>query len=396
MRFFEDSIASYKDVGHHGYYIANGKNFLYRYNAYVEATQSHTTVDWNFNDELYKTVNWGRPLNRSLPDIYKDRAQQLRDQYDYLILAFSGGSDSDSMLHAFLDNKIPVDEVWVDWPLGLMDKTNFRPSTDLDYVNLASEWHYTVAPKLNFLRAQHPEIKIHVSDSSSLGSMEDQDDTSIIVGFRTSYQNVTRMRYICSYQQQLFDQGLQVALVTGTEKPNMLIKDNNLCAFFSDLPTVFKSDITPDRHTRVEFFYWSPDSPYMVVNQLHEVIKYLQQNFEEFERIEHHLRTNDHLIDRTKNLDRAINQACYPTWKKTFQTNKFIYTFESNQFNSLLLPYIHTEKFAKVYHHRYFADSAVIRPDLIFHPQQKNRGKNMTKFYPIMSIQKFLQGVNKK
>ena len=395
MKFFEDTSASSDDVRHHGFYIVNGKNYLYRYNALVEATQTKNKIEWNFNDDVFCKINWRQPLDKPILDIYKERAQQLRDKYDYLILAYSGGSDSDNILHAFIDNNIRLEEVWVDWPHGLMDKTGFKPTANRDYENLASEWAYTIGPKLQQLAVSHPGIKIHVSDSSSQGIIDDFDDTSIIVGFRTSYQNIRRMRYICDYQQKIYDRGIDVALVTGTEKPTLVIRNNNLCARFHDLPTVFKNDITADRHTIIEYFYWTPDYPYVVVNQTHEIIKYLQRNPLEFQRLEEHMRTGVDSINRAKNLDSAINISCYPTWKHLFQTNKFVYTFESNQFNSLLLPFIHTEKFAKVYHHRYFEDSATIDPALIFHPDFKNTGKNHNKIYPVMSLQNFYQGVFK-
>jgi hypothetical protein len=40
MKFFEDTSASSDDVKHHGFYIVNGKNYLYRYNALVAASQA--------------------------------------------------------------------------------------------------------------------------------------------------------------------------------------------------------------------------------------------------------------------------------------------------------------------------------------------------------------------
>jgi len=391
MKFFEDTVATFKDVAHHGYYVVGNKNYLYRYNALVAATQYKQELKWNFNDEVYSTVNWQKPIDRPIQEIYRERAQQLRDQYDYLILAYSGGSDSDNILHAFIDNNIRLDEVWVDWPHGLMDRVGFRTNASLDYKNLPSEWDYTIKPKLEQLAKICPGVKIHISDSSSQGIVDDHEDTSVLVGFRTSYQNIRRQRYINNYQQHLYDRGIDVALITGIEKPGLIIKDNNLAAVFNDLPTVFKNDFTNNRHTVIEYFYWSPDSPYMVVNQIHEIIRYFRNNLSEFHRVEHHMCTGEHAVKRSMNLDHAVNAACYPTWNGSFQTDKFNYTFESNQFNALLLPFLNTEKFAQVFYHRYFADAALIDPKLIFHPVFKNRGRNSLKIYPVMSLTKFYQ-----
>lgn len=340
MKFFDDTVAAFKDVAHHGYYVCNNKNYLYRYNALVEATRSKQAIDWNFNNEVYNTVDWRKPLNRPLSELYRERAQQLRDKYKYLILAYSGGSDSDNILRAFVDNNIHLDEVWVDWPHGLIDKVGFTYSSSVAYENLPSEWVYTIGPKLEQLAIQNPDIKIHISDAASSGVIEDYDDTSVLVGFRTSYQNIRRQRYISNYQQQLYDKGIDVALVTGTDKPALAIRGTNLVAIFHDLPTVFKNDLTATRHTVLEYFYWTPDMPYIVVNQIHELINYFMNNVAEFRKYEHYMRTNENAIDRTKSLNNVINQTCYPTWDNSFQTNKFKYTFENNQFNNLSLIHI--------------------------------------------------------
>jgi hypothetical protein len=394
MKFFEDTTAQFNSVKHHGYYSVGEKNFLYRYNAYLHASEKHLDVTWHFNDEVYGTIDWSKPLDLDIRQIYKQRAQQLRDKYNYLILAYSGGPDSDNVLHSFIDNGIKLDEVWVDWPHGLMKKTKFKPSMSLDHRNLASEWMYTIQPKLDDLALYHPEIKIHISDTASSGVIEDNDDTFCIVGFRTSYQNIRRMRYICEYQHNLHDKGLKSALIVGIEKPLLtLTPQGMLTATFHDLPTVFKNDYTPMRHTTIEYFYWTPDHPFIVVNQCHDLIRYFQLHPKEFESLKEHMVTGIHSIDRSKNMDSQINKVCYPTWDNSFQTNKFIFAFESNQFNQLLLPFVRTEKFANVYYHRYFADTANMDPKLLFHEWQKHKARGSFKRYPIMSLDKFYEGV---
>lgn len=59
----------------------------------------------------FDSVDWKTEPTESMKTLCKQRAQQLRDSYDYLILYNSGGSDSTTVLNAFLDNNIFVDEV---------------------------------------------------------------------------------------------------------------------------------------------------------------------------------------------------------------------------------------------------------------------------------------------
>lgn len=395
MNFFEDTAAPFEAVRHHGYYVVGEKFYLYRYNAFLEASRLGTDFKWVFNNDVYEKLDWSKPIDKSLQQLYKERAQQLRDKYNYLILAYSGGSDSHNILTTFIKNKIKLDEIWIDWPHGLMDKVGFKPTMKLGHDNLASEWHFNIQAKLQDVATFHPEIKIHISDSASKGTVEDYEDTSRIVGFRTSYQNITRMRYISHYQRKLYDKGLNVALITGIEKPSIgITPDDRLCVTLHDLPTAFKNDITPNRRTVIEYFYWTPDSPFMVVNQAHALLRYFQRNIGEFKQVEDQMRTGKHNIDRSKNLNAQINKVCYPEWDECFQTNKFLYTFENNQFNSLLLPFIQRgERFAKIYHHRYFADSKNIRDDLLYHPTTRLKMKAVWRSFPIMSLETFYKGV---
>ena len=394
MKFFEDTTATYQEVGHQGFYVANNRNFQYRYNAYVEASKTNSTVEWNFNKEVYSTVNWMKPANRPLAELYRERAQQLRDKYDYLIISYSGGSDSDTVLHAFIDNNIRVDEVWIDWPRHMMEKTNWKPSTEKSHANLASEWYFTTEPKLRELHSQHPEIKIHLSDCTSTPPVHEIDDTCGLTDLRNTYFYGSRRQYICDYQHALLDRGITSAVVMGVDKPGLCIVNDNLCARFVDEPIKFRTDIAAYQHSVVEFFYWTPDSPYIVVNQVHEILRYLQQNIDEFRRVEYCLRTNEKWNEREHSLDRVTNAACYPNWRPGFQTNKTLGQFQDQQFHSLLVPFVQTERFAKIFHHRYYDDSKVIRQDLLSIRDNQYYGtKNQFNLYPIMSVQKFYQGM---
>ncbi len=58
-------------------------------------------------------AQWITEPSESLSFLYKKRAQQIRDSYDYIVMYFSGGSDSITMLNAFIKNNINIDEVIV-------------------------------------------------------------------------------------------------------------------------------------------------------------------------------------------------------------------------------------------------------------------------------------------
>ena len=124
MTRFEDSSL---DPAHskQGYYQVGTKLFDKKLNALLEASCTHQHVSWDFNHAVFAQQAQMPRLGIPLMELYKQRALQLRDRYDYLILGYSGGADSDNILKVFQQNKIHLDEVWCDWPLSLVEKSNY-------------------------------------------------------------------------------------------------------------------------------------------------------------------------------------------------------------------------------------------------------------------------------
>ena len=63
--------------------------------------------------EKFDNANWSKEPEESLSELYKRRAYQIRDMYNYIIFYFSGGSDSITALNTFVKNNIPIDEIVV-------------------------------------------------------------------------------------------------------------------------------------------------------------------------------------------------------------------------------------------------------------------------------------------
>ena len=96
-------VQGYYEVGNS--FMARGiKQFESKIDALVYATKSNDFVRWNFHDSIWK--NSTNTINANLKYLYKLRAEQLRDNYDYLILNYSGGMDSWTILNTFLSNDI--------------------------------------------------------------------------------------------------------------------------------------------------------------------------------------------------------------------------------------------------------------------------------------------------
>ena len=87
-----------------GFYTVNGKNFYSKPQALLEATATGQFPTWNFNREVFSRMDTTKEPQLSLRELYRMRAQQLRDRYDYIRLEFSGGSDSATVLYSFINN----------------------------------------------------------------------------------------------------------------------------------------------------------------------------------------------------------------------------------------------------------------------------------------------------
>ena len=89
-----------------GYYRVGQQIFLKKIPALIEGTKTNIHPEWVFHDQTFGLVNWEEEPKETLDDLYQQRAQQIRDRYDYVVLFYSGGSDSHNILNAFVKNNI--------------------------------------------------------------------------------------------------------------------------------------------------------------------------------------------------------------------------------------------------------------------------------------------------
>ena len=300
-----------------GYYIVGDHAFYLKYDAMVHSTSTGIPIQWNFNYATFAKQVAAPRQYAPILDLYKRRAQQLRDTYDYVILAYSGGADSQTILDAFLDNDIKLDEIWVDHQADMLEKSNYVLSMDTSAINLPSEWFLVIKPKLEELQRTHPSIKIHVSDACSSLMFDDNPteiaDASLSLGYTASYHGLKRWRYVANYARKLQDTHKDVCVVMGMEKCIPHLDDQMQYGFmFTDAPLFFKSEL-------LEYFYWSPSMPEIVVEQAHQVWDYLKTHQPLLDTI---------LVSKTKSpttwflsrktsFDSVVKRVTYPNWNPT-------------------------------------------------------------------------------
>jgi hypothetical protein len=149
----------------YGYWKSDGLDFSNKIDALVYATKNDTKVTFAYHDEIWKKFNKNLLGKIPLNQLYKEQAQRLRDKYQYLILYYSGGADSHNILMTYINNNIKLDEIIVRWPKPLTEGKLYTPNNvDNTTRNIWSEWDYAVKPTLDWLKQNHPEIKITIKD----------------------------------------------------------------------------------------------------------------------------------------------------------------------------------------------------------------------------------------
>ena len=137
-----------------GYYSAGDKIFYNRVDALLHHEQTGIFPDWKFHDDVFGAYNWTVEPTLSLNDLYKTRAQQLRDKYDYIVLFFSGGADSTNVLDTFVNNKIHLDEVVTYHNSGVAKELSSP---------LLKELKWATYPYIKKILKSNPSIKYRLS-----------------------------------------------------------------------------------------------------------------------------------------------------------------------------------------------------------------------------------------
>lgn len=269
----------------------------------LAACKKDQEVKFHFYDEIYSQQDWTkRPLG-TLKDLYKQRAQQLRDQYDYLVLYFSGGGDSWNILHTFLSNDIRLDEIYTRWARAERKFVNANPNRREEW-NIGSEFEYAVLPVLEKIRISHPKINIVIDDYSEAYTKEFREDHFLqsdqfqMMGTAARYNRKSEGQTLAEKRKQ------RVGIILGYEKINCTVENGDFFAYFQDGLGGEAND-----HRNIETFYWNPNFPALPILQAH----CMKDHFKE------------QGLDKKSTYRSLYIKICYPEYNiNTFQVDKFL------------------------------------------------------------------------
>jgi len=301
-------------------------------------------IHFYYNDHVYSKIDWSVEPEIGLEQLYINRAKQLRDKYDYLILAFSGGSDSTEILRTFLDNDIFIDEIQTVNHQKLFDSVSEGyKKLYKSFAIYHSEYKINALPLLKEVAIRSPNTKITVIDASDFLIDETinmkftifgHDGTAASTRSIVTKDPKTIFRSQHKYNEKnLNKEGLKVAYIEGIEKPAVTIKGKKMYFSFSDhgyQSTRYINKEIANNMYNIEAFFWSADAPLIPIKQSHIIKKVLETDkdiaelyFGSSGRVDKHRLMNPYIYKYSANLIQARKENLFDSKELSLIENVF-------------------------------------------------------------------------
>lgn len=260
-----------------GFYQCGNLKTYSKLEAIEAETRTGHPVKWIFNDVSFAKYDWSTEPKESLNELYRQRAQQLRDNYDYIILVYSSGADSDNILTTFINNDIKLDEV-----LLLTSDQGTKEKDD----GFNKEIYEVAIPRITEAKTKQPTLKHRIIDIVPLtvdyfaDSRPGLDYVYTTNGYLSpGHIGKNKIRDQVPEWQRMILTGKRVVLVWGTDKP--VVRGINGSYYFTcrdmggnAVNAAQQMENLPGNFD--EFFYWSPDAVPMLIKQGHVLKNYLK------------------------------------------------------------------------------------------------------------------------
>jgi len=264
-----------------GYYLVGWKKFYSKTLALIESSKTKYKPLWIFNDDVFSKINWSIPITTSLIELYRQRAQQLRETYDYIILYYSGGADSAMVLKTFLDNDIFIDEIVL---LLFEPERKILEDMNTSAKNLYAEIDYIAIPELKkFSSYLNPKTKVTIQDCAraTLELLSDEDWFEKITPGSSLSLGILSRQYIplsVKHFADIFNSNKKTCQLFGVDKPLVWFDGKDYYAYFAD-NNAYHIGTVELNYTKfyndkyiTEWFFWTPDFPEIVIKQAQDIV----------------------------------------------------------------------------------------------------------------------------
>lgn len=255
------------------FYVAANVKFSNKFEALEYALKKDSPISFEIDSNFWQNQDWLR-YDPTIPldTLYRFRAEQLRNKYDYIILCYSGGPDSWNILETFRKNKIHLDEI-VSWHTVSMSKQkhSYQNKEVFEFAKPTAENFIKENPRTKFtlLDIKEPIIDVY----KKYNTFEKQTlFTQYTMTFSSPMVHGWWFYSIPRYTEML-NQGKKVCLLWGEGKTTLSIVNNKYAFQFAD----FFAQMHRKPDDVDEMFYWTKDMPEIVITQSHIIKKFLDR-----------------------------------------------------------------------------------------------------------------------
>ncbi|MEN9389816.1 MAG: hypothetical protein RLY61_900 [Candidatus Parcubacteria bacterium] len=243
------------------YYAADGKKFNSKIEALKYKNSTGIQIGLYYHDDVYSKVDWKTEPPGSLDFYYKEQAQRLRDQYDYLILCYSGGYDSTNILETFFYNNIKLDKIVI---VGAFSQDSEVGSDE----NHNGELYNNAFPTIKKMGLES------ITEIYDYTERFDNIDSFSISQYSSEWTHTTG-GWFSPHNWWWKDAGniivpknlgsKRAAIIFGRDKPTVVGKK----FYFYDTAITSYGNIQSSDNYDVINFYWDPNFTPILVKQLH-------------------------------------------------------------------------------------------------------------------------------
>ena len=230
-----------RDTESYGYYVFQDKIFTDRQKIadYMLVNEVYDgKIYFNYNDHVFSKIDWTKEVPFNLADLYRMRAEQLRQKYKYLVLSFSGGSDSTQVLMTFLRNNIFLDEIIIVNYNDAIKKIDENKIQEVNGLKIFKEYDLAAKPILDVFSKKSPKTKINVLDLSDFSFKQHiiRKTYDHICTDRSKFTNNVALvsiaprtfaHYIAKYMSENATYN-GAALIRGVDKPSLSVENDEL------------------------------------------------------------------------------------------------------------------------------------------------------------------------
>jgi hypothetical protein len=326
---------------HCGYYWYRGQAYFSRetlLDAMMINRDFNPPLDfYKYNEDTFDSLDWSYEPPISLTTLYKHRARQLRERYDYIILGFSGGADSTEVLETFLQEGLFIDEIQTVHYQKIIDRLDKDKIVNDESLSILHEYQAAVVPRLKRVKELSPNTKITELDASDYAYEQIAKRKFEYMGINHNPTNGMSLAkplriyntYIHSHNNETIKKD-KVAFVRGGEKPLLFLYDDygrkplELVFRFSDIPMhgvrLIREGAIGELYT-IEDFFWSPDAPLIPIKQSHVLKKAIETNKELFDAV---AQNSSSILDYTQQSTHLLERLYSPFLYGSTKTINFI------------------------------------------------------------------------